>query len=322
MFGIAAQQDIAGLEVLVQHAGAVGGAHRFGDLCRQLKALGGGDGRQAASGTGPVRQGAKRQVGQLDEERRLLQIPVQHRDDSGLLTEGAAQQTVEGDLAFQAGECGGVQRELEDALLAAVLLASLPDLATTAATQVAQQPPAGSQRRVAADPQAEVGGRRWCRAELLDPDFRHQPVAVAVHGLDGFGGVSAQHLAQAAHRFRQYRVAEDAAGPDGVEHLVLGDHLAGVAQQIAQHLQGFALQIDCVPAHPQLQAGLVQYAVTEVPAQRAEVIAPIHGSSVGSGLLDRKRRCVDPGRRQACLRFRAGFCWGRRQCRLFSAGLR
>ena len=62
------------------------------------------------------------------------------------------------------------------------------------------------------------------------------------------------------------RALHDAdAGPDGFQQFVLGDHLAGVEQQLVKHLQGLRFQLDRLAVEPQHAAGFIELALGEAP---------------------------------------------------------
>ena len=114
----------------------------------------------------------------------------------------------------------------------------------------------------------EVKTRRGRHVLLNNAHLRDQPVAVAVHGLDDFLRLVLQRFTQARDAAGEGRIGQDAAGPDRGQQFVLGHHLAGVAQQVAQNFNRLAVEIHGVAGDAQFERALIQHHVPELPQAR------------------------------------------------------
>jgi hypothetical protein len=108
----------------------------------------------------------------------------------------------------------------------------------------------------------------------------HETVAPARDGLDEarLARVVTQRGAQLADGGLEHRVADPAVAPDGIEQRVLGDQLARLARQGAQHAESLGWQGHGPPGLRQPGLRLVQLEHVEVQAQRVVVG---HGRQTG-----------------------------------------
>jgi hypothetical protein len=93
------------------------------------------------------------------------------------------------------------------------------------------------------------GGRRF-----LPGDGRVEQIAVPRHGPDHLSALVAKRLPDIADAARDGFIRHDHVGPDGLDQLLLGDRAPGVVDQVAQHLEALAPQLDRALAPVQGQA--------------------------------------------------------------------
>ena len=72
----------------------------------------------------------------------------------------------------------------------------------------------------------------------------HEAIATAMYGFNEarFLGVIAQHAAQFTHQFAQAPFGDDAAGPQRVEQVILGEQFAGTGSELLQQREGLGAQ--------------------------------------------------------------------------------
>src|SRR3954471_18311998 len=86
---------------------------------------------------------------------------------------------------------------------------------------------------------AMVRARRLRRPSRRRRLVTGEPVADRAHGLDGYGPLRGGELApQVAHvDLDGVRAHVEVLGPHGVEDLLAGEHLAGMAQKVGQEVE-------------------------------------------------------------------------------------
>ena len=167
-FGLA-DEEVRGLEVLVEDAGVVGRGERFGRLRGDLDAVGERHRADAALAVRPRQQIAGFGVRGLEEEGRSLELPVEHLRDVAPLAEPLAQEPQENDLALEAAQARRLEAELEHSPRAGLVVGRQPDFADRAGAELLDQTPvlaAGNQqadRRAPAQRQLVAGGDRAAR---------------------------------------------------------------------------------------------------------------------------------------------------------------
>jgi hypothetical protein len=256
-------QHVGGLEILVQHADGVGGGQGFGNLRRQLDAIRQQDAVESTLALGPLHEIAAGGVLALDEVRLLLQVPVQDARDPAAA--GLAQQARQRDLALERGQRRHIERKLVDALLASLVVAGQPGLAAAATAEALDQAPERPQRRMVARLEAQPRRRRGGRMGRHHIDRGHQAIAVTVNRADDALIVVLQDLAQAADGLGQNTLGQNTPRPAGLGQFVLGDHFAGVMQQVEQHLQRLGLQRGGFTTDTQFKGALIQFGPAELP---------------------------------------------------------
>lgn len=193
------------------------------------------------------------------------------------------QQAVDRDLALQAHQPVSLQRELVCTLLARLDVLGQPGFAVAAGAEALDQLPLRPLGDVVLRLELHARGRDR-RAGVLHRDRCQQPVAVAAHCLDDGLAVVLQHFANPTDGLLEHGFAQHSSRPHRFEQLVLGDHLAGVPQQVAQDFQRLSLQIDDGAVELQLERAVVELRAAELPAQRGT------GRLPGRGLATRRRR--------------------------------
>ena len=161
-----ADQEVRRLEVLVEDAGLVGRGERFGRLRGDLDAVGERHRGDAALSLRPLQQIAGLGIGSLEEERRALELPVEHLRDVAALAEPLAQEAQENDLALEAAQARRLEAELEDAPRVGLVVSRQPHFADRRRCRAAR--PAASargrdqeaDRRAPAERQLVAGGDR------------------------------------------------------------------------------------------------------------------------------------------------------------------
>ena len=112
----------------------------------------------------------------------------------------------------------------------------------------------------------EVESQRRLRRKRFDSHRGHQPIAVAVHGLDQRLGIVLEDFANAADTLGQHRFTENAAGPHRLFEFFLGHHFAGVMQQMPQHFQRLAVQVHHAAVECEFETAFVEDGATDKPA--------------------------------------------------------
>jgi hypothetical protein len=138
---ILGDEDVLGLDVLVENAHGVGRRKRLRDLGDQQETGLESDRSDSTDGLSPVDEAASLGVFGLQEVRRLVEIPVQHLRDVVSVAELVLQDPEERGLAFQASQARGVEAELEHPALAG-RVSRQPDLAEPALAELVDERPA------------------------------------------------------------------------------------------------------------------------------------------------------------------------------------
>ena len=97
-----------------------------------------------------------------------------------------------------------------------------------------------------------------------------ETIAVAVDGENQGLRLVLQYRPQLGNAARDDRFGHDAARPDTVHQLILGDQFAGVANQLGEHLQRFRLDLEQQVPTAQLQLLRLQF-------ERTKAIQLSHG---------------------------------------------
>ncbi len=261
-------KDIGRLQILVQHADRVRHRHGVGHLGQQFQAQRQRQPCHAAVRLRPLRQ-AQAAVFALDEERRLVEAPVEHPHQVVALAQGALQQPRQGCLALQRRQALAVRAELEHPLRARIHARRLrrqPHLAAGGDAQFLFQQPVGTAGHRIAGLEAEARLRPGRR---LASQHRHgQAVTDLVGGDDDRLGFVAQRFAQLADGVAEGVLAEIGVAPHRLQQFLLGHRLAGMAQQAQQDFQRPRLQLDRLARHAQLPLQLVEFRPGEFPDRR------------------------------------------------------
>ena len=275
-------QQIARLQVLVQHPGDMGGGQGIGCLCNKFQALRQGYAVQPALALRPLRQGAAIGEFGFQEVGWLFKIPVEDMHQILPVAVDVLQQAGQRDFALQRREPARIQAELEDALVAGLVMFGQPNLAEPAAAQCYAQAPVRAQRWGVAGAEIQL---RWRTVRLAvdQADRCHQSIAETMNGLDDLLFVVLQGLTQLGHGLGQHGFGEQPAGPHAVMQLVLGDHLAGLLQQAEQQRQRLGLQRHGLVMDRQLQRPVVEPAVPEAVDQMAIHAGLTHGRACCAG---------------------------------------
>ena len=117
---------------------------------------------------------------------------------------------------------------------------------------------------------APVQGTIVTRVDLApNGDGRGEAVAIAVYGPQRIG-VVAQCVPQPPHRLGQRILGDHPAGPAGLQQFLLGDDLAGMAQQRQQHVVAAAVQGNANAVHRQFGGAFIQLGADKAHALRAK----------------------------------------------------
>jgi hypothetical protein len=94
--------------------------------------------------------------------------------------------------------------------------------------------------------------------------YRH-PIADARDSEDNGGIVLPQGSAQFGYSGGERTLHDGDTRPGGLQQFLLGDHLAGVEEQLMEHFEGFGFQLDHDTVRAQLAAGFIEFEMCKAP---------------------------------------------------------
>jgi len=135
-------EDIAGLDVLVEDADGVGSGDGIGDVGGDLNALVQWSVWESTDVARPVVKVTALGPFAFEKEGRLVELDVIEACDVVSIAQGILEQAKEGHLALEAAESFDIEAEFEDVALLGAFVAREPYLAEPAFAETAFQGPA------------------------------------------------------------------------------------------------------------------------------------------------------------------------------------
>ena len=155
-------EHVRGLDILVQHANAVRGRHGIANSQKQFDTLATGHrGEPTLDGRPFVEIGAA--IFGFEEERGLLEVPVDHSDEVLAWTQAFAQHTGQGRLPLERRQPLAIRTEFVDTPFVRLAMARQPDLAAARRTQLTLQ-------HEMVSPRHGVAGLQIERTDMPPPD--------------------------------------------------------------------------------------------------------------------------------------------------------